>query len=72
MLEIVSVVYDSNGLIEIIRRIFSWQYQIIFIIIQGPPTNFFLENAKKKKTTEYFLKFLFLFESTILPVNNGK
>ena len=25
-----------------------------------------------KKTTEYFLKFLFLFESTILPVNNGK
>ena len=22
--------------------------------------------------TEYFLKFLFLFESTILPVNNGK
>ena len=25
-----------------------------------------------KKTTEYFLKFLSLFESTILPVNNGK
>ena len=25
-----------------------------------------------KKTTEYFLKFLFLFESIILPVNNGK
>ena len=24
-----------------------------------------------KKTTEYFLKFLFLFASTILPVNNG-
>ena len=32
---------------------------------------FFLENALKK-VTEYFLKFLFLFESTILPVNNGK
>ena len=32
---------------------------------------FFLENALKN-TTEYFLKFLFLFESTILPVNNGK
>ena len=30
---------------------------------------FFLENALKK-TTEYFLKFLFLFK--ILPVNNGK
>ena len=25
-----------------------------------------------KKTTEYFLKYLFLFESTILPVKNGK
>ena len=31
----------------------------------------FLENALKK-TTEYFLKFLFFFESTILPVNNGQ
>ena len=31
----------------------------------------FLENASKK-TTEYFLKFIFLFESTMLPVNNGK
>ena len=30
----------------------------------------FFENALKK-ATEYFLKFLFLFESTILPVNNG-
>ena len=29
-------------------------------------------NALKKKTTEYFLKFNFLFESTLLPVNNGK
>ena len=39
--------------------------------IQGPPNTFFLENALEK-TTEYFPKFLFLFESTILPVNNGK
>ena len=30
----------------------------------------FLESALKK-TTQYFLKFLFLFESTILTVNNG-
>ena len=29
---------------------------------------FVLENALKK-TTEYFLKFLFLFASTILPIN---
>ena len=36
------------------------------IVLQN---TFFLENALKK-TTEYFLKFLFLFESTILPVNN--
>ena len=34
------------------------------------PCFFFLENALKK-TTEYFLKFIFLFESTILPVNSG-
>ena len=34
--------------------------------IQEPPNNFFLEKCfKKKKTTEYFLKFLSLFESTI-------
>ena len=40
--------------------------------IQDPPNIFFfLENAKKE-TPEYFLKFLFLFESTILPFNNGK
>ena len=32
----------------------------------------FFEKCFKKKTTEYFLKFLCLFESTILPVNNGK
>ena len=31
----------------------------------------FLEKALKK-TTIYFLKFLSLFKSTILPVNNGK
>ena len=37
----------------------------------GSTNTFFLENALKK-TTEYFLKFLFLFESTILPINNGK
>ena len=44
------------------------------IHVQGlPNTCFFsLENALRKKTTEYFLKFLFLFESTILPVNNEK
>ena len=38
--------------------------------IQGPPNTFFLENALKK-TSECFLKFIFLFVSTILPVNNG-
>ena len=32
----------------------------------------FFGKCFKKKTTEYFLKFLFLFESTILPINNEK
>ena len=32
---------------------------------------FFSENALRK-TAEYFLKFLFLFESTIPPINNEK
>ena len=43
----------------------SWN---LTLHIKGPPNTFFLENALKK-TTEYFLKFIFLFESTILPVN---
>ena len=42
------------------------------VLIKGLPNTFFpLENALKK-TTKYFSRFLFLFESTILPVNNGK
>ena len=41
---------------------------ILYRVRQIP---FILENASKK-TTKYFLKFLFLFESIILPVNNGK
>ena len=32
----------------------------------------FFGKCFKRTTTEYFLKFIFLFESTILPVNNGK
>ena len=40
-------------------------------IVQGPPNTFFLENALKE-TTEYFLKFRFLFENTIHPFNIGK
>ena len=43
----------------------------ILPILQGPTNTFLLENALKK-TTEYFPKFLLLFESTILAVNNGK
>ena len=40
-------------------------------ILQGSPNTVFFWNALKK-TTEYFLKFLFLFEITILPVNKRK
>ena len=43
----------------------------ILFFIQGPPINFFFENALKKLLNN-FLNFFFLFESTILPVNNGK
>ena len=43
----------------------------LFPKLQGPPNTFFLEYALKK-TTKYCLKFLFLFESTNPPVNNGK
>ena len=40
--------------------------------VQVPPNNFFaLENALRQKT-EYFIKFLFVFESTIVPINNEK
>ena len=39
--------------------------------ITGSGKYIFFENALKE-TTEYSLKFLFSFESTILPVNNGK
>ena len=38
---------------------------------QGPPNTYFFENVLKK-TNEYFLKYFFLFESTILPVNKVK
>ena len=44
--------------------------KVIFYRVRQIPF-FFLENALKK-TTEYFLKFFFLFECTILPVNNEK
>ena len=42
-----------------------------FVYHDSTKSNFFLEIALKT-TAEYFLKFAFLFESTILPVNNGK
>ena len=37
--------------------------------LKGPPNKFYFENVKK--TNQYLLKFLFLSESTILPVNNS-
>ena len=43
-----------------------WKYRL-------PQIPFFFGKCFKiTKTAEYFLKFLILFESTILPVNNGK
>ena len=50
----------------------QWNFiENFFFVLQGPPNTIFLENALKK-TTEYFLKFLFLFKSTIFLVQNGK
>ena len=46
-------------------------YWVHFVIQRVRQITFFLENAVKK-TTISFLNFLFLFKSTILPVNNGK
>ena len=46
-------------------------YKLAALNIGSAKYLFLLENALKK-TTKYFLKFLFLFESTILSVNNGK
>ena len=40
-------------------------------VIQGPPNIFFLENALKK-AKKIFSQIPFLYESTILLVNNGK
>ena len=74
---------DFTALAEVIweNPCLHWMYNLktevnddksIFVPhIQGPLNNFFLENALEK-TTEYFLNFLFLFESTMLPFNNGK
>ena len=43
------------------------------IIVQGPRNIFFfLETVLKKKLLNIFSNFFVLFESTILPVNNGK
>ena len=39
--------------------------------IRGPPNTFFFGKCIKK-IIEYFLTFLFLFESTILQVNTEK
>ena len=45
--------------------------RLVYFTEKIPPNTFFL-TMLKKKTTEHFLKFPFLFESTILPVNNEK
>ena len=49
----------------------AFKIKYISIVYKGSANTFFLENALKK-TTKYFPKFLFLFESAILPFNNGK
>ena len=58
---------------EIIFKIFKYVHQKPDEnVIQGPPNTIFFFGKCFQKTTEYLLKFLFLIESTILPINNGK
>ena len=52
------------------KRIEIMFKNMVKFIVQDPPNAFF--GKCFKKSTEYFLKFVFLFESAILPVNNGK
>ena len=62
--------FGSFKYIPSVRYLYS--YSISKDFTRSTKYFFILENALKK-TTEYFLKFRFLFESTILlPVNNEK
>ena len=45
---------------------------ISYLLNKGSTQYIFFLGKYFKKNTEYFLKFLFLFESTILAVTNGK
>ena len=45
---------------------------VLLIFYTGSAKYLFFGKCFKKKITEYFLKLIFLFESTILSVNNGK
>ena len=45
---------------------------LILFIFRVIVRNLLTGSHRYAKTTEYFLKFFILFESTILPVNNGK
>ena len=60
----------SKSIIKISFKVLLCYIFLVLLNI-GSSNTFFLANALKK-TTEYFLQLLFLFESTILPVNNGK
>ena len=48
------------------------QYIQTYLHKQGPPNTFFFGKCFKEKLLNIFSNFSFLFESTILPVNNGK
>ena len=47
--------------------------QLAYAVVQGPQTIFFFfGKCFKKELLNIFSNVFFLFESTILPVNNGK
>ena len=77
ILEIFLLNVNNENLLEYLFSFLYNEYKWSHLIVMndyninhttGPPNTFFMENALKR-TTEYFHKFLFLFESTILPVN---
>ena len=58
--------YLEKCLIKLLPLVFLYLMDFCFDCKWSAQYFFFMENS------EYFLKFLFLFESTILPVNNGR
>ena len=65
------VIEIVSAVVPLLQSFLYFNQIYLEIVVRVRHIPFFLENTLKK-TTKYFHKFVFLFESTILPVNNGK